>query len=174
MSDIDATRTEALAALEAVSDAAGLEAWRLTYLGKKGRVKALMKRLRDIPNEEKRAFGQGVNALEEALAEGGMNVGNPSREELMQLPLGSLAEPPLRARPACVVAKCPPKGSLELTLWLMGLGQDRRRNRRPSFEPAPLEVSSIAVQSPLMNRVAPLRIGFMEERAVGLIPARLG
>lgn len=68
MSDIDATRTAALAALEAVTDAAGLEAWRLSYLGKKGQVKALMKRLRDIPNEEKRAFGQGVNALEEELA----------------------------------------------------------------------------------------------------------
>jgi phenylalanyl-tRNA synthetase alpha chain len=68
MSDIEKTRNEALAALESVADAPGLEAWRLEYIGKKGRVKALMKRLRDIPNEEKRAFGQGVNALEEELA----------------------------------------------------------------------------------------------------------
>ncbi|MEZ6196133.1 MAG: phenylalanine--tRNA ligase subunit alpha [Planctomycetota bacterium] len=68
MSDIESTRSEALAALEAVADAAALEAWRLEFLGKKGRVKALMKRLKDIPGDQKRAFGQGVNALEEELA----------------------------------------------------------------------------------------------------------
>ena len=60
---IEQIRGEFEAALEAVLDIAGLEALRLEYLSKKGKVSSLMSELRNIPNEEKKAFGQKVNEL---------------------------------------------------------------------------------------------------------------
>ncbi len=40
-----------------------LETIRVAYLGKKGSISALMQKLKDVPNEEKKAFGQSVNNL---------------------------------------------------------------------------------------------------------------
>ena len=69
MSHIEDTRADALAKLEGVADATALNTWRLEFLGKKGVVQGLMKKLREIPNEEKRAFGQGVNDLKQELTD---------------------------------------------------------------------------------------------------------
>jgi phenylalanyl-tRNA synthetase alpha chain len=40
-----------------------VEAFRIKYIGSKGEVKALMEQMRDVPNDQKRAFGQAMNAL---------------------------------------------------------------------------------------------------------------
>lgn len=40
-----------------------LNALRIEYLGKKGKISDLMKQMKQIPQEEKKAYGQGVNAL---------------------------------------------------------------------------------------------------------------
>ncbi|MDP6154076.1 MAG: phenylalanine--tRNA ligase subunit alpha [Phycisphaeraceae bacterium] len=55
--------SEAMADLGAVFDADALEQFRIKYLGSKGAVKALLGSIKDVPKDEKRAFGQGANAL---------------------------------------------------------------------------------------------------------------
>ncbi|MEM8739263.1 MAG: phenylalanine--tRNA ligase subunit alpha [Planctomycetota bacterium] len=65
--------------LAAVGDAAALEAFRVKYLGTKGAVKGLMGRIKDVPKEAKREFGQRANAarqrVEEAFAARSAEVG---------------------------------------------------------------------------------------------------
>ena len=59
---------EARAALEAVADDAGLREWNRRYLGrKKGRLNEMLRSVRDLPKEERPAFGQAANKLKEAL-----------------------------------------------------------------------------------------------------------
>ena len=64
-------RTEALAAMEAARDSAELDALRIQYLGKKGRLTAVLKSMGSLSPEERPAMGQLANevraALEEAL-----------------------------------------------------------------------------------------------------------
>src|SRR5690606_31952025 len=55
----EAARSE----LTAVSSADELERFRIKYLGAKGLLKDLMSALKDVPREDKPAFGQRANAL---------------------------------------------------------------------------------------------------------------
>ena len=57
----------ALAALEALSDANVLEAWRVQYLGRKGAIADAMKVLGALPREERPAYGQAANEVKTAL-----------------------------------------------------------------------------------------------------------
>jgi len=81
---IDQLTDAAAADLDAVDDAAALEAYRIKYLGSKGAVKALMGLIKDVSKEDKRAFGQRANAaraaVEEAFAakQGGLAGGKSS------------------------------------------------------------------------------------------------
>ena len=65
LAEIDQLRERALAELGGVKNAADLEQYRITYLGSNGAVKNLMKRLRDVPREQKRDFGQRANAAQD-------------------------------------------------------------------------------------------------------------
>ena len=67
LEDLKALRTEALARLDAAGDAAAVEAWRIEYLGAKGRFKALMPRMKEVPKEDKAAAGQQLNETKAAL-----------------------------------------------------------------------------------------------------------
>lgn len=49
--------------LSKIENVADLEGIRVTYLGKKGSITDLLKGMKDLPNEEKKAFGQDVNIL---------------------------------------------------------------------------------------------------------------
>ncbi len=69
MEQIETIKNEALDAVEAAADAAALEAVRVQYIGRKGLIPDLMQRLKDIPKEEKRAYGQRVNNLKNAFQE---------------------------------------------------------------------------------------------------------
>ena len=60
---IDELEAKATADLAAVSDAGGLEAFRIAYLGSKGAVKGLMGLIKDVPGDQRKAFGQGANAV---------------------------------------------------------------------------------------------------------------
>ena len=60
---------KALRELEAVKDPQGLEQFRIAYLGKKGRITAVMKRLGGIPAEERPKVGQLANRIKQGLAE---------------------------------------------------------------------------------------------------------
>ena len=58
---------EALAALEAVNDTAALESWHVTYLGRKGLLTQLIRRVGELPREERPAFGQRANQVRQEL-----------------------------------------------------------------------------------------------------------
>ena len=64
---IDVLEQEAVAALEAAGDPAALEAWRIEFLGSKGRLKAMMSTMRDLSPEERPVFGERMNGVKEAL-----------------------------------------------------------------------------------------------------------
>ena len=63
MDQIEQIKEEALAELEAARNAAALEAVRVKYISRKGLIPGLMKHLKEIPPDEKRAYGQKVNDL---------------------------------------------------------------------------------------------------------------
>ena len=73
LEQLEQLQTDGMAQLEAAGDAEALEAWRLSYLGGKGKVKQAAAGFRDVPKEEKPAVGQKLNqvkaALESAFAE---------------------------------------------------------------------------------------------------------
>lgn len=56
---------EVLKALESISDLNGLQAVRNQYLSKKGIISGLMLQMKDLPANEKPAFGANVNALKQ-------------------------------------------------------------------------------------------------------------
>ena len=60
---------EALGALAGASDKAALEAWRLAWLGRKGRVTALLRGVRDLPEADRPAAGAAANRLRGLLAD---------------------------------------------------------------------------------------------------------
>ena len=61
--DLTALRTEFQAELSGAGDLEALDAVRVSFLGKKGRVTALMKGMGQLPPEQRAAWGQQVNAL---------------------------------------------------------------------------------------------------------------
>ncbi len=61
--DLAALETEVLKEIAAAADLAGLEAVRVSSLGKKGRVSELMTALGKLPPEERKTFGATVNTL---------------------------------------------------------------------------------------------------------------
>ncbi len=67
MERIDELERQAGAELGAVDSAAGLEAFRVKYLGSKGSLKGLMGLIKDVPKEQKRDFGARANAVKGAV-----------------------------------------------------------------------------------------------------------
>lgn len=76
--ELDSLKTELLEAVAHASDLATLEEVRVGAFGKKGRVSALMQRLGSMPPEQRRNFGQSVNAVKTAVA----NALEAKRDEL--------------------------------------------------------------------------------------------
>jgi len=56
-----------LAELDAATSPESLESWRVAYLGAKGRLKAVMPLLKDVPKDEKPAVGKRLNEVKAAL-----------------------------------------------------------------------------------------------------------
>jgi len=67
LEQIQKLEDEALAELSAIRDDSGLEAWRVSYLGSKGKLKAAMAGLKDVPKQDKPAVGQRMNAAKSTL-----------------------------------------------------------------------------------------------------------
>jgi len=61
--------TQGLAELERAADAQAVEQWRIAYLGTKGRLRALMPMLKDVPKEQKASVGQRLNETKARLEE---------------------------------------------------------------------------------------------------------
>ncbi|MEL7544911.1 MAG: phenylalanine--tRNA ligase subunit alpha, partial [Pseudomonadota bacterium] len=67
--DLATLERDLLRELESADDLTALETFRVSALGKKGRVSDLMKTLGKLPAEERRAFGQSVNGLKQRVSE---------------------------------------------------------------------------------------------------------
>ena len=60
-------KQQALVDINEANDERALQEVKVKYLGKKGSVSGLMKLMKDLPNEEKPAFGQKVNELRQTI-----------------------------------------------------------------------------------------------------------
>ncbi len=69
MKDIDAVRNEALSEIDKVRDLQELRRVKAKYLGRKGVITEALKRIREIPAEERREYGRKVNAVKEEIEE---------------------------------------------------------------------------------------------------------
>lgn len=67
---LDTLERDALAELQAAGDAAALEAWRVKFIGTKGLLKGAMAGMKDVPAEQKPAFGKRANEVKQALEAG--------------------------------------------------------------------------------------------------------
>lgn len=69
---IDALREQALQELSACTTAQKLEAWRVAYIGRKGKITTLLRHVKDVPAAQRREIGEAGNQarriLEEAFA----------------------------------------------------------------------------------------------------------
>jgi len=54
---------EALSALESVADSRALESWHSAYLGRKGGVTQMLRRVGELPKEERPVFGRRANEI---------------------------------------------------------------------------------------------------------------
>lgn len=69
LQELDQIEREGIEAVARCADPGALEAWRIEYLGAKGRVKGATARFREVPKEEKPAVGARLNAVQKALEE---------------------------------------------------------------------------------------------------------
>ncbi len=65
--ELEQIQEAGLAELASLTSGEDLERWRVAYLGSKGRLKAVMGGMKDVPKAEKPAVGQLVNAVKQAL-----------------------------------------------------------------------------------------------------------
>jgi phenylalanyl-tRNA synthetase alpha chain len=96
---LEQTATQALSTLESVADSKAMEGWYVTYLGRKGAITQLIRRVGELPKDERPGFGRRANEIkgeleaayerqaqvlkaaemEKALAEGALDVTLPGR-----------------------------------------------------------------------------------------------
>ncbi len=67
LEELEQLKSQALEELEAADSPDSLESWRIKYLGTKGAVKAAMQKLKDVPKEQKPAYGKTANQLKNLL-----------------------------------------------------------------------------------------------------------
>jgi phenylalanyl-tRNA synthetase alpha chain len=70
LSDLTSLHSEALAALDTASDESALEALRIDYLGKKGKLTALSSGMKDVPPDLKKDVGAKLNEVRTAITDG--------------------------------------------------------------------------------------------------------
>ena len=72
LAELENAKAESLKEIAAANDAAAVEALRVKYVGRNGSIPALIKAMKDVPKEERPAFGKAVQAwraeVEAALA----------------------------------------------------------------------------------------------------------
>ena len=67
LADLDQLLTDATAALDGAGNADALEAWRIEFLGAKGRLKGLAPKMKDVSPADKPAVGKKLNEVKNAL-----------------------------------------------------------------------------------------------------------
>ncbi|MBR4603976.1 MAG: phenylalanine--tRNA ligase subunit alpha [Kiritimatiellae bacterium] len=82
LEELEKAKAESLGEVAAAADAAAVEALRVKYVGRNGLVPALIKAMKDVPKEERPAFGKAVQAwkaeFEAALAAAAGGAGGAS------------------------------------------------------------------------------------------------
>src|SRR5207245_1264317 len=69
MSELDDLEASARSELTACGDEPSLRAWHTRYFGKEGAVPAALKKIVDVPADQRRAFGQEANRVKQSLTE---------------------------------------------------------------------------------------------------------
>ncbi len=69
MSKLDEVKETGLKQIAEAADSKTLQELRVSYLGKKGPIQEVMKMMKDLPKEERPAFGQQVNEVKSLLAD---------------------------------------------------------------------------------------------------------
>lgn len=67
LEQLDQLERDALGSLAQVGDSAALEAWRVGFIGSKGRLKDAMDAFKAVPKEQKPAYGKRANEVKSAL-----------------------------------------------------------------------------------------------------------
>ena len=62
LADLETAKAESLKEIVAATDAVALEALRVKYIGRNGSIPALIKAMKDVPKEERPAFGKAIQA----------------------------------------------------------------------------------------------------------------
>jgi len=62
--------TSAMSALDQVNDAAALEAWRIEFIGTKGKIRSVMPMMKVVPKEQKGQVGKRLNEVKSKLESG--------------------------------------------------------------------------------------------------------
>ena len=62
LAELENAKAESLKEIAAANDAAAVEALRVKYVGRNGSIPALIKAMKDVPKEERPAFGKAVQA----------------------------------------------------------------------------------------------------------------
>ncbi len=70
LEDLEQLLSDARRELADVRDVEGLELWRIAFLGTRGRLRAVMPRMKDVPAEQKKAVGQRLNEVKSELEAG--------------------------------------------------------------------------------------------------------
>src|SRR5436190_1953240 len=70
LTELEKIQAEGLAALSTIHDEDALESFRVTYLGKKGRLTAVAAGMRDVPPDQKSTVGAKLNEVRTALSHG--------------------------------------------------------------------------------------------------------
>ena len=72
LAELESAKAESLSEIAAASDAGAVEALRVKYVGRNGSIPAIIKAMKDVPKEDRPAFGKAVQAwkaeVEAALA----------------------------------------------------------------------------------------------------------
>src|SRR5947209_6133643 len=69
LKQIDELHSTAMSELNAAADPAGLEQYRIKYLGSNGKLKAAMDWIKTAPPQQKRDVGQKLNGLKKEITE---------------------------------------------------------------------------------------------------------
>jgi phenylalanyl-tRNA synthetase alpha chain len=67
VSELNSLLKSASSAIESAKDLPSLDQLRVAYLGKKGEVTALLKNLGQLPGDQRRAAGQEINKVKQAI-----------------------------------------------------------------------------------------------------------
>jgi len=91
LAELESAKAASLQEIASAADASAVEALRVKYVGRNGSIPALIKAMKDVPKEERPAFGKAVQAwraeVESALqAKGGGATGEKTVEADLTLP----------------------------------------------------------------------------------------